>query len=323
MIVVTGSVGFIGSCMVKKLNEEGYTNIILVDDFNRETRNLENKEYSSKIERDKFFSNINPYEIDFIFHIGARTDTTEFNKEIFNKLNLNYSKSIWNLCVLYNIPLIYVSSAASYGGGEYGYDDEDLSIIQKLKPLNPYGESKNEFDKWVLQQIETPPNWYGLKFFNVFGPNEYHKGRMASVIFHSFNQIKETGKMKLFRSHNPNYKDGEQMRDFIYVKDVINVMYFLMINKPKSDIYNLGSGKANTFLQLTKNVFKSLNVKENIEYIDTPIDIRDKYQYFTEAKINKLKSIGYSKNFYTFEDAIDDYIKNYLLKNKNEQSKIL
>jgi len=316
MIVVTGAVGFIGSCMVRKLNDEGYTDIILVDDFTIDNKNLENKKYYQKIDRERFFYDVNPNDVDFIFHIGARTDTTEVDKSIFDKLNFNYSKSIWNVCVSYNIPLIYVSSAASYGDGKYGYDDEDLSLIKKLKPLNLYGESKNDFDKWVLEQKYFPPNWYGLKFFNVFGPNEYHKGRMASVIFHSFNQIQKTGKMKLFKSHNADYKDGEQMRDFIYVKDVIDVMYFLMKNKPKSDIYNLGSGKANTFLKLTKTVFKSLNIDENIEYIDTPIDIRDKYQYFTEAKINKLKSIGYSKKFRIFEDAIDDYVNNYLRYNK-------
>lgn len=318
MIVVTGAVGFIGSCMITKLNDEGYTDIILVDDFNREQKNLEGKKFYKKIDREYFFSEINKYtnEIDFIVHIGARTDTTEFNKSIFKKLNFEYSKDIWFLCTTFNIPLIYVSSAATYGKGDLGYDDKDLSIIPKLKPLNPYGDSKNDFDKWILEQTATPPNWYGLKFFNVFGPNEYHKDRMASVVLHSYNQIKETGKMKLFRSHNPNFKDGEQMRDFIYVKDVIDVMYYLMDNKPKSDIYNLGSGKANTFLDLTKNVFKSLNIKEDIEFIDTPVDIRDKYQYFTEAKMNKLKSIGYSKKFHTFGDAIDDYVNNYLIYSK-------
>lgn len=317
MIVITGALGFIGSCMIKKLNDEGYTNIFLVDDFSKRKKalNIKDKLYYDIFDRNTFFSsNYYANKIDFIFHIGARTDTTEFDKNVFDKLNLEYSKNVWNYCTKNKIPLIYVSSAATYGDGKLGYDDQDSPTI--YTPLNPYGESKNEFDKWVLEQKKTPPNWYGLKFFNVFGPNEYHKDRMASVVFHSYNQISQDGKVKLFKSHNTNYKDGEQLRDFIYVKDVIDVMFFIMNNKPKSDIYNLGTGKSRTFIDLVNAVFNSLNITPNIEFIDTPIDIRDKYQYFTEAKMNKLYSIGYIKSFYSLEKAVNDYVKNYLIEKK-------
>jgi ADP-L-glycero-D-manno-heptose 6-epimerase len=318
MIVVTGAAGFIGSCMVGKLNSEGHTDIILVDDFNKSEKdnNLKNKKYLRKIDRTEFLKLLSPNDkndVEFFVHIGARTDTTETNVEIFNELNLNYSKSIWNYCVKNKIPLIYISSAATYGNGEYGYDD-NISL-SKLKPLNLYGESKNNFDKWVLTQTETPPNWYGLKYFNVFGPNEYHKSRMASVVFHAYNQIIETKQVKLFSSNNDDYDDGEQLRDFIYVKDVIDVMYFLLKNKPTSGIYNLGTGKARTFISLVTAVFKALNKNTVIQFIDIPDDIKYKYQYFTEAKMDKLRSIGYTKPFYTLESAIDDYIKNYLSKN--------
>jgi ADP-L-glycero-D-manno-heptose 6-epimerase len=320
MIVITGALGFIGSCMLTKLNQQGHTEIFLVDDFSKHYKDS-NIEYSicfDYFDRNTFFSD--PYyarHIDFIFHIGARTDTTEFNSEIFNELNLNYSKNIWKYCSKYKIPLIYASSASTYGDGKLGYDDKDESLIYKLEPLNPYAKSKNDFDKWVLEQDKKPPYWYGLKFFNVFGPNEYHKDRMASVVYHAYNQITKTGKFDLFKSHNPDYKDGEQKRDFIYVKDVVDVMYFLMLNKPNSGIYNLGTGKSRTFLDLVNCVFNTLNKKPNINFIDIPVDIRDKYQYFTEAKMDKLYSLGYIKSFYTLENAIDDYIKNYLINNLN------
>ncbi len=317
MFVVTGAAGFIGSCFVSKLNNKGYKNIILVDDFSNpeKNKNLKNKVYSEKIDREDFFKwlKTNHEEVEFIFHIGARTDTTEFNVAIFDKLNLNYSKSIWNACCDYNIPLIYASSAATYGLGEFGYDDNH-NIIEKLKPLNPYGESKNDFDKWVLKQQKHPPYWTGLKFFNVYGPNEYHKGRMASVIIHAFKQINETGKVKLFRSHNPDFEDGKQLRDFIYVKDVVDVMFFLKDHKKDSGIYNLGTGNARTFLDLAKATFNSMRLPENISFIDTPIDIRDKYQYFTEANMNKLRSIGYSKPFYSLEAGIEEYVQGYLIR---------
>ncbi len=319
MIIITGAAGFIGSCLVRKLNDEGYNDLILVDDFSKtqKDKNLSGRKFTSKVERDQFIPWLkqNQRFVQFVFHIGARTDTTEFDKTIFDKLNLQYSKDVWNVCVEFGLPLVYASSAATYGGGEFGYAD-DHSLIKELKPLNPYGESKNEFDKWALHQERKPFYWCGLKFFNVYGPNEYHKSRMASVIFHAFNQISNTGHMKLFRSHNPEYKDGEQLRDFVYVKDVVNVCYWLMHHRKDSGIYNLGSGKANTFLDLTKNVFKAMNKKESIEFIDTPADIRDKYQYFTEAKMEKLKSIGYTNSFYSLQDGVDDYVKSFLAEEK-------
>ena len=320
MIVITGAAGFIGSCLVTKLNNEGYKDLVLVDYFSNQEKNsnLLGKKYIRKFEIKHFLSLLNPIDkngVDFVFHIGALADTLEQNKELFNEYNLNYSKSIWNYCTQNNIPLIYASTAASYGNGELGYDDNDMALIYKLKPLNPYGESKNNFDKWVLGQPQTPPFWYGLKFFNVFGPNEYYKKTMASMIFHSYNQILKDGKVKLFKSYLPEYKNGEQLRDFIYIKDVIDVILFLMNKKDNSGIYNLGTGKARSFLDIANSIFKTLEKKPNIEFIDMPLIIRDKYQYFTEAKMDKLRSIGYNKKFYTLEDAIEEYIKLYLIIN--------
>ncbi len=317
MLIVTGAAGFIGSCLVGKLNAEGIEDLILVDDFEKKEKepNYLNKKYSKLIPRSNFLSWLenNASGVKFIFHIGARTDTTEFNIEIFNSLNLNYSKKIWELCSLHNIGLVYASSAATYGLGEYGYADDE-SKIHLLKPLNPYGHSKNDFDIWTLAENKKPPVWYGLKFFNVYGPNEYHKGRMASVIFHAFNQIKKQGYVNLFRSHNLNYADGEQLRDFVYVKDVINVIWFLYKNSPLSGIYNLGSGKARTFKDLVSATFAAMGVPKDIRYVDTPEDIRDKYQYFTEADMSKLKKSGYTSAFYSLENGVEDYVANYLQK---------
>ena len=317
MLIVTGAAGFIASALVSKLNQEGFNDIVIVDNFSNElkNKNLINKNYSYKVDRKEFFSWLDENQslVQGIFHLGARTDTTEFNWDIFEELNLEYSKLIFNKCVEYSIPLVYASSAATYGAGEHGYNDTH-EIIPSLKPLNPYGDSKNLFDIWLLKQEKKPPFWAGLKFFNVYGPNEFHKGRMASVVFHAFNQINSSGEMKLFKSHNPNYSDGGQLRDFIYVKDVVNVCHFLMSNRIESGIYNLGSGKARTFLDLIKSTFKALNRKENISFIDTPVDIRDKYQYFTEANMSKLIGIGYNTPFTSLEDGISDYINNYLIK---------
>ena len=319
MIVITGAAGFIGSVLVKKMNLEGRKDLIVVDDFSREekNKNLESKKFIQPIHRDDFFEWFDNHhnEVNFVLHIGARTDTTEFNKEIFDVLNLNYSKQMWLRCTEYKIPLIYASSAATYGLGEYGYKD-DHDLVEKLKPLNPYGESKNDFDKWVIEQTAEPPFWAGLKFFNVYGPNEYHKNRMASVIQHAYKQVKENGKVKLFRSHNPEFKDGEQLRDFVYVKDVVDVIYFLMTNKPDSGLYNLGTGKARTFYDLASATFKALHLKPIIEFIDTPEDIRDKYQYFTQANMTKLRNAGFVKPFTSLEDGVGDYVRNYLVATK-------
>lgn len=315
-IVITGAAGFIGSCLVSFLNSKGFDQLILVDEFERNDRlnNLKHKKYTCKIERDLFFQWLEETKtaVDFIFHLGARTDTTEFDYAVHQRLNVRYSQDIWNYAALHHIPLVYASSAATYGSGTSGYTD-DHAIINRLEPLNPYGVSKNEFDKWALQQHSRPPFWAGLKFFNVYGPNEYHKGRMASVIFHSFNQIRLNGYVNLFRSHRPDYKDGEQLRDFVYVKDILHICYWLMERQPASAIYNAGTGKARSFYDLALATFAGMGIPPDIRFIDMPEDIRDKYQYFTEANMTKLKTAGYTHAFYGLEEGIDDYVKNYLI----------
>lgn len=326
IIVVTGAAGFIGSCLAGFLNEEGFNNLILVDEFSRIDKepNLEGKRYKEKVERDLFFQWLDKQSgpVEFIFHIGARTDTTEFDYSVHQKLNVEYSQKLWNYCAERQVPLVYASSAATYGAGELGYND-DHEVPYKLQPLNPYGVSKNEFDKWALQQPAQPPFWAGLKFFNVYGPNEYHKGRMASVIWHSFNQIRKDGLVKLFKSHRPDFKDGQQLRDFVYVKDVLNVCFWLMQQYISSDktkvangLYNLGTGKARSFDDLVKATYAGLDKEPNIQYIDMPEDIRDKYQYFTEANMHKLIEAGYTKTFYSLEAGVDDYVRNYLATRK-------
>ncbi len=336
-IVVTGAAGFIGSCLVRFLNDKGYKQLILVDDFTRveKAKNLEGKDFMIKVERENFFIWLQEEkpEIAFVFHIGARTDTTEFNYSIHEHLNVKYSEKVWNYCTLNKIPLLYASSAATYGSGEFGYKD-DHSIIKDLKPLNPYGVSKNEFDKWVLQQaqddiekasikkpsgvVSSPPAWAGLKFFNVYGPNEYHKGRMASVIFHACNQIVEKGFVNLFKSHKKDFKDGEQLRDFIYVKDVLKICFWFLecwSQEPKtfiSGIYNAGTGKARTFNDLVKATFNGLDKDPEIRYVDMPVDIRETYQYYTQAEMKKIKDAGYIDQMYSLEDGVDDYVRNYL-----------
>ncbi len=316
MIVITGAAGFIGSNLHARLNEENYRDIVIVDDFTREDKkpNYEGKIFSHKVDRREFIPWLrdNQTGVQFVFHLGARTDTTESDWKIFEELNLSYSKNVWEVCTQFGIPLIYASSAATYGAGEKGYHD-DQGLITDLKPLNAYGRSKNEFDKWVLTQGKTPSFWAGFKFFNVYGPNEYHKGRMASVVLHAYRQISESGKMKLFRSHNPAYPDGGQLRDFIYVKDVTDVMYFFMLERKNPGIYNLGTGKAETFLELVIRTFGAMGREPVIGYIDTPEDIRDNYQYFTEARMDKLRKAGYEKPFRPLSEGIPDYVKNYLI----------
>lgn len=319
MIVITGAAGFIGSVVAGRMGQKANADLILVDDFTRPEKELNytTKRFSELIDRSNFFSwfESNAKKISFVIHLGARTDTTEFNRDLFNELNLNYSRSVWELCSRFKIPLIYASSAATYGLGEFGYS-ENMDSLFKLKPLNPYGESKNDFDKWALKQQQQPPFWAGLKFFNVYGPNEYHKGRMASVIFHAFHQIRATGKVKLFRSHRPDFEDGKQLRDFVYVKDVAEVITFLMTNKPESGIYNLGTGQARSFYDLAVATFKAMNLKPVIEFIDTPLDIRDKYQYFTEADMTKLRLSGYQGIFTSLEEGVRDYVSNYLTETR-------
>jgi ADP-L-glycero-D-manno-heptose 6-epimerase len=315
MIVVTGAAGFIGSNLVTGLNEASYRDLVLVDDFSRadRQRNYEGKSYSALVHRHEFpaWLGENHRLVQMIIHLGARTDTTEFNWEVFQELNLGYSQKLFHLCLEYGLPLIYASSAATYGLGEHGYLDAH-ELVESLRPLNPYGCSKNEFDSWVLKQERKPFFWAGLKFFNVYGPNEYHKGRMASVVYHAHKQIRETGHMQLFRSHHPDFGDGMQARDFIYVKDVVNVILYLMENRPENGLYNLGTGKARTFLDLTGATFEAMDIKPSISFIDTPGDIRDKYQYFTEADMKKLRQAGYGESFTSLEEGIDEYVRTYL-----------
>ncbi|MBV6403816.1 MAG: ADP-L-glycero-D-manno-heptose-6-epimerase [Flavobacteriales bacterium] len=318
MIVVTGAAGFIGSALVADLLAEGWQDIVAVDDFSRPDKapNLAGKTLTAKVDREGFIPwlQANHRSVQFVFHLGARTDTTEFDRSIFDRLNLHYSQRVWEACAEHAIPLVYASSAATYGDGTLGYDDTDDTLPTRLRPLNPYGESKNDFDKWALAQERKPLFWAGLKFFNVYGPNEYHKGRMASVVFHAFNQIGATGGMKLFRSHRPDYKDGEQLRDFVYVKDVCAVCRFLMEDRRHSGLYNLGSGKARTFLDLARATFAAMGRQERISFIDTPADIRDKYQYFTEARMGKLVKAGFTRPFTTLEDGVTDYVRHYLMR---------
>lgn len=321
MIVITGAAGFIGSFLAGYLNEQGYNNLILVDDFSREDKrpNWEGKTFSDKIPREEFpeWFKENAAQVKFVFHLGARTDTSETDEELFNKLNYHYSQNIWSVCANHQIPLVYASSAATYGDGSLGYSDRP-NLVKDLEPLNAYGRSKNEFDKWVLRQKDQPPFWAGLKFFNVYGPNEYHKGRMASVIFHAYHQYKKDGEVRLFRSHREDIAHGEQKRDFIYVKDVATICFWLLTH-PYSAInglYNIGTGSAETFLELANSLFYALEVEENIRFIDTPADIRNNYQYYTRAEMEKLRKAGYHSQFYSLREGVKDYVREFLLKGR-------
>lgn len=316
MIVITGAAGFIGSCCWASFLEHEAVEIGVVDDFSvaAKAANWQGKAYRQQWHRDVFLDWLevegNAQTIDFVIHLGARTDTTEKDVAIFDRLNLHYSQRLFALCARHQIPMIYASSAATYGMGERGYDDH--CAPNQLHPLNPYGDSKNDFDAWVLEQPTQPPFWAGLKFFNVYGPNEYHKGRMASVVLHAFRQISETGQMRLFRSHHPDYRDGEQQRDFIYVKDVVNIIYFLYKNRSKSGLYNVGTGKARTFLDLVRATFEAMGKEPVISFIDTPMDIRDTYQYFTEARMDKIQEIGYQEDMYSLETGVGEYVREFL-----------
>ena len=315
MIIVTGAAGFIGSCLATELYRLGYKDLVLVDEFSRADKlaNLDAIPQPLLVPRDTMFSWLKGKEndIQFFFHIGARTDTAEFDTELLRKLNLDYSKDVWNWCCAHHVPLIYASSAATYGMGEHGFADDPAGLSQ-LHPLNPYGESKHAFDCWALEQNQKPWFWAGFKFFNVFGPNEYHKGRMASVVMHAYNQIRQHGSMKLFRSHRPDYRDGEQRRDFIYVKDLLQVLLHFMEHRKNSGLYNLGTGEARSFLDLAHAVFSAMNRQPEIQFIDTPADIRERYQYFTEADTTRLLAAGYSGGFRPFETAVSDYVLHYL-----------
>jgi ADP-L-glycero-D-manno-heptose 6-epimerase len=318
MVVLTGASGFIGSCLLRKLNDEGLTDIVLVDDFHRldKLKNLHNKQFQIQIHRNEFpvWLKENARHVHLIFHLGARTDTAEKDKALLEFLNTNYSKYVWDQCAKHGIPLIYASSAATYGDGALGFDDNH-NLPAQLKPLNAYAASKNDFDVWALEQAKVgfePPKWAGLKFFNVFGPNEYHKGKMASVVFHAARQISQNGTMKLFRSHKTTCEDGHQSRDFIYVKDVVNVCWFFSSREVPNGLYNVGSGISKTFLELTIATFEAYKLKPRISFIDIPIEIQATYQYFTQANLSKLRNAGYQGTFTSLEDSISDYVELYL-----------
>jgi ADP-L-glycero-D-manno-heptose 6-epimerase len=315
MIVVTGAAGFIGSYFVGKLNRAGFHDLVLVDRYDdvSKERNFFTKQYTRLIDRDDFLPwfQENRQKVEIVFHLGARTDTVGQEPESYEALNLRYSQNLWKACTNFGVPLVYASSAATYGNGDKGFSDAHHQIAH-LKPLNLYAWSKHDFDVWVLNQKRTPQFWAGLKFFNVYGPNEYHKGRMASVVLHAFQTIRETGEMKLFRSHRDDVADGEQKRDFIYVDDIAEVMLFFLRNQNHSGIYNVGTGKARSYLDLTNAVFDSMKLNPEIQFVDTPRDLLARYQYFTEADIQKLREIGYSKSFTDLEKGINEYVNNFL-----------
>jgi ADP-L-glycero-D-manno-heptose 6-epimerase len=320
-ILITGAAGFIAGHLAHALDALRSVNLILSDEFLSEAKrpNWSGLTDAICIPREQLVDQLNAGSIrpDWVIHLGARTDTTEFDYSIHEQLNLNYSKSVWDYCTRMQVPLIYASSAATYGNGEQGYSDDE-SKLEELKPLNPYGLSKHQFDLWAKEQVNHPPHWYGLKFFNVYGFREEHKGRMASMIYHGFHQIRERGFVRLFKSHRPDYGDGEQRRDFIYVKDIVRVIQWLLSTAPESGIYNLGTGKARTFNDLICAVFAAMDLSPNIEYIDMPEDLRNSYQYFTEASMGKLREAGYPSEFYSLEQGVTDYVRNYLLAEETD-----
>lgn len=319
MIVLTGAAGFIGSCLLAKFHEEGLTDVLIADAFGdpEKEKNLRGKTCRARLDRLALPAWMDAHyrDISFVFHLGARTDTAETRTSLFDELNLHYSQRIWERCARYGIPLVYASSAATYGSGNQGFRD-DHHLTPSLKPLNAYGESKQAFDRWVLRQKDQPPFWAGLKFFNVYGPNEYHKGRMASVVYHAHRQIRQSGSITLFRSHKPAFKDGEQLRDFIYVRDVVDVCIWMMTHTPLSGIYNLGSGQACSFNDLARSVFRAAGRPAKISYADMPTDIRNNYQYYTQAVMEKLRGAGYNKAFRSLEEGVAEYVGEYLSQSR-------
>ncbi|MGD9486948.1 MAG: ADP-glyceromanno-heptose 6-epimerase [Calditrichaceae bacterium] len=314
MIIITGAAGFIGSCVVSKLNKEGMNDIIAVDALreNDKWKNLRNLSFSDYLDRDQLHSYLEQnHNIDAIIHMGACSATTEKDANYLMENNYRYTLRLAEYSVKNNVRFIYASSAATYGSGDTGYDDDE-SAIHTLQPLNMYGYSKQIFDLKARRE-----GWFdkitGLKFFNVYGPNEYFKDDMSSVVFKAFNQINDTGAVKLFKSHRPDFKDGEQLRDFVYITDVVNVIWYLL-SKPKvNGLFNVGSGNARSFKDLVTATFKAMNLETNIKYIDMPENIRDRYQYYTQAEISKLRKAGYDQKMHTLEEGITDYVQNYLM----------
>ncbi len=320
MILLTGGAGFIGSVLLKELNKMGRRDIIVVDRLRNSPKwlNLRGGQFAHYIHADELFLPENAMwlsKVKLIYHMGACSATTEMDMDYLMKNNVEFSKKLFRLATDKKIQMVYASSAATYGAGEQGYSDDE-SKIHALRPLNPYGYSKQLFDEWVLSQKRLPYAWYGVKFFNVYGPNEYHKFTMRSVVYKSFTEIRDLGRVKLFKSHRPDYKDGMQLRDFVYVKDVVRAMIALVeLNNPEaSGIYNLGTGKARSFNDLTIATFKAMGKDPQIDYIDMPESIRNQYQYFTEADMGKLKKVLPEFKFSSLEEGVADYVKNYLLK---------
>lgn len=319
MIIVTGANGFIGSALVWDLNRHGRTDILAVDSVPRTQHDLlKNRQIRGFLEKDQLWSFLDSTEaakVEWILHMGACSSTTETNWEFLKENNVQYTQRIFEWCAARGKNLIYASSAATYGAGELGF--QDTTDPEKLKPLNLYGESKVQVDRWALKQTKPPPHWYGLKFFNVFGPNEQFKGPMASIAYKAFHQIQETGRLKLFRSHDPKFKDGEQLRDFVYVKDVTRWILELMSEKPASGIYNMGFGQARHWLDLSRAVFKAMGKEFKIDWIDIPENIRDQYQYFTEADMRRWQGAGMSPPQWPLEKAVDDYVRGSLMAGEN------
>lgn len=320
MILVTGAAGFIGSVIVKQLNDKGHEDLILCDHFESgdKWKNLRGLKYDSFVQVEDLFNHPvwkKPAGLKAIYHMGACSDTTELDMDFLYENNTQYTNQLLTLAAQKNIPIVYASSAATYGAGEQGYVD-DHKGIPALKPLNKYGYSKQLSDEWILKQKKKPKVWFGVKFFNVFGPNEYHKGKMSSVVFQSFNQIRDVGEVKLFKSHRPDFKDGEQLRDFVYVKDVVRAMIELIDagkKKPSlSGIYNLGTGEARSFHDLVKATFSSMDLESRIQFIDMPGELRNQYQYYTQAEMGKLKKALPKFKFMKLEDAVNDYVRNHL-----------
>lgn len=315
-VIVTGGAGFIGSCIIRELNDFGVEDIVVVDNIasTDKWKNLVNKKYIRYYNKNNFLNELyNFKDFDYIIHMGACSATTEKDFDYLNINNVEYTKTLWNFCVENGIRFIYASSAATYGDGRFGFDDRNE--ITNLIPLNGYGYSKQLFDIWAKKQTKKPLQWVGFKFFNVYGPNEYFKGSMASVIMHGYNSIKKSNNIKLFKSYKEGYGDGEQKRDFIYVKDICKVIKFMIENKEVSGLFNLGTGEARSFYDLAKATFNALSLNENIEFIDMPENIKEKYQYFTQAEMDKLRKVGYNDKFYSLEEGIKDYVQNYLEEN--------